>query len=571
MSFDGIMTRAITHEMTEHLSKGKITKIYQPFPTELIFVIRSKGKSHKLLLSANASYPRVHITEQQYENPKVPPMFCMLLRKHLEGGVIDVIEQPGMERMIIFNIASRNEIGDITHKRLIVEIMGRHSNISLVDADTELIVDCVKHIPPSQNRYRTLLPGSPYVFPPAQDKINPLDTDEETFIRKLDFNSGKIDRQIVQQFEGLAPIVANEIVYGSQLGNKQSLSSSFMTLMEKVKSHDYSPQMVITDKKEYFSVIELSHLKGEATHFKDVSTLLDRFYFGKAERDRVKQRASDLERFLRNELKKNEQKIPKLKSTLSNSEKADTFKLYGELITANIYQLERGMNKAEVPNYYDENAEMITIPMDTQKTPSENAQHYFKKYNKMKNSIEHIHQQLEETNDEIRYLESLLQQLESASASDVEEIREELEDGHYLKKRKNVQKRKKNDKPSIERYRSTKDVDIWVGKNNKQNDYLTNKFANAYDTWLHTKDIPGSHVVIRDSDPDETTLLEAANIAAYFSKAKHSGSVPVDYTHIKHVKKPSGAKPGFVTYDHQKTIHVTPDEDLVYQLRQRNS
>lgn len=570
MSFDGIMTRAITHELTEQLSKGKITKIYQPFPTELILVVRSKGKSHKLLLSANASYPRVHITEQQYENPKVPPMFCMLLRKHLEGGVIDEIEQPGMERLIILNIASRNEIGDITHKRLIIEIMGRHSNISLIDADTDVILDCVKHIPPSQNRYRTLLPGSKYVFPPAQEKINPLEADEDTFIRKLDFNSGKLDRQIVQQFEGVAPLVANEIIHRSKLGDRKSLSESFIHLMEKVNAHEYTHQMVSTAKKEYFSVVEMTHLKGEATTFDSVSTLLDRFYFGKAERDRVKQQASDLERFLRNELKKNEQKIPKLKATLSNSEKAETVKLYGELITANIYQLERGMNKAEVPNYYDENAAMITIPLDTQKTPSENAQHYFKKYNKLKNSIQHIHQQLEETNEEIRYLESLLQQLESASASDVEEIREELEEGRYLKKRKNVQKRKKNDKPSIERYRSSTDIDIWVGKNNKQNDYLTNKFANAYDTWLHTKDIPGSHVVIRESEPDETTLLEAANIAAYFSKAKHSGSVPVDYTHIKYVKKPSGAKPGFVTYDHQKTLHVTPDENLVYKLRQRN-
>ncbi|MCF6137046.1 Rqc2 family fibronectin-binding protein [Pseudalkalibacillus berkeleyi] len=569
MSFDGIMTRAITHELKEQVAQGKITKIYQPFPTELILVVRSKGKSHKILLSANASYPRVHLTEQQYENPKVPPMFCMLLRKHLEGGVIDQIEQPGMERMIIFHVAARNEIGDITHKRLIIEIMGRHSNITVIDADTNQILDCVKHIPPSQNRYRTMLPGSTYMFPPEQDKLNPLETDEETFIRKLDFNSGKIDKQIVQQFEGIAPLVANEIIARTKLGDRQSLSRSFVELMNNVNEHVYKPQMILTETKEYFSVVELTHIKGERSEFTSVSTMLDRFYFGKAERDRVKQRASDLEKFLRNELKKNQHKIPKLRSTLSNSEKADQFKLYGELITANIYQLDRGMNKAEVQNFYEEEAPLITVPLDTQKTPSENAQHYFKKYNKLKNSIQYIQQQLKETDDEIRYLESLLQQLESASASDVEEIREELEEGHYLKKRKNVRKRKKNDKPSIEKYLSSSNVEIWVGKNNKQNDYLTNKFANAYDIWLHTKDIPGSHVVIRNSEPDETTIMEAANIAAYFSKAKHSSSVPVDYTHVKHVKKPSGAKPGFVTYDNQKTVHITPDENLVYNLRHK--
>ncbi|WP_261132733.1 NFACT family protein [Bacillus sp. Marseille-Q3570] len=568
MSFDGIMTRAITHELTENLAQGKITKIYQPFPTELIFVIRSKGKSKRVLLSANASFPRIHITEQQYENPKVPPMFCMLLRKHLEGGIIDRIEQSGLERIVTFHIASRNEIGDITHKLLIVEIMGRHSNISLVDADSNVILDCVKHIPPTQNRHRTLLPGSTYIFPPAQNKANPLEADEDAFIRRLDFNSGKLDRQIVSNFEGISPLVAKEIISRSKLGDHSSLSSSFLKVMENVRNHIYQPTMLVTDDKEYYSVVELSHLKGEMTHFHTISNLLDRYFFGKAERDRVKQQANDLEKFLRNELKKNEQKLPKLEETLSNSEKAETFKLYGELITANIYQLSRGMKEAELPNYYDENRGTVTIPLDNQKTPSENAQHYFKRYNKLKNSIQYVHEQINETQDEIKYLESLVQQLDSASASDVEEIREELEEGHYLKK-KNKSKQKKNHKPAIEHYRSTSDVDIWVGKNNKQNDYLTNKFANANDVWLHTKDIPGSHVVIRSNNPDETTLQQAANIAAYFSKAKHSGSVPVDYTFIKHVKKPSGAKPGFVTYDHQKTIYVTPDEDLVFQLLQR--
>ncbi len=567
MSFDGIMTRAITHELTEQLSQGKITKIYQPFPTELIFVIRSKRKSKRVLISANASFPRIHLTEQQYENPKAPPMFCMLLRKHLEGGVIDRIEQTGLERIITFHIASRNEIGDITHKLLIVEIMGRHSNISLVDTDSNIILDCVKHIPPAQNRHRTLLPGSAYVFPPEQHKTNPLKADEDTLIRKLDFNTGKLERQIVQKFEGISPLAANEIISRAKLGDRSSLASSFVAVMNDVKNHTYHPVMTATDKKEYFSVIELTHLKGENTRFETISSLLDRYFFGKAERDRVKQQATDLEKFLRNELKKNQQKLPKLKETLSNSEKAETFKLYGELITANIYQLSRGVKEAELPNYYDEDGGTVKVPLDNQKTPSENAQHYFKRYNKLKNSIQYVHEQIAETNDEIKYLESLLQQLESASASDVEEIREELEEGHYLKK-KTRQKQKKNKKPAIEHYRSSSDLDIWVGKNNKQNDYLTNKFASPNDIWLHTKDIPGSHVVIRSNNPDETTLMEAANIAAYFSKAKHSGSVPVDYTFIKHVKKPSSSKPGFVTYDNQKTLYVTPDESLVYHLQQ---
>ncbi|WLD95097.1 NFACT family protein [Alkalihalobacillus sp. AL-G] len=567
MSFDGILTRAMVHELSQHITQGKITKIYQPFSNDLIFVIRSKGQTHRLFISSNASFPRINLTAQSYENPKEPPMFCMLLRKHLEGGVIDRIEQPGLERILYIHIKSRNEIGDLTYKRLVVEIMGRHSNITLVDGNTDLILDCIKHIPPSMNRHRTLLPGSEYILPPSQNKQNPLKADEDAILRKLDFNSAKLDKQLVQQFEGLSPLIAKEIVSRAKLGDRKSLVQSFLDVMEEIKQNRYQPQMVLTSTKEYFSVVSLSHLDGENTTFSTVSQLLDRFYFGKADRDRVKQQASDLERFLRNELKKNQSKIPKLEKNLVDTKKADQFQLYGELITANIYQLKKGMKEAVVPNYYDEKAEEITIPLDLQKTPSENAQFYYKKYNKLKKSVQYIHEQITATTLEANYLDSLLQQLESASASDVSEIREELEEGGYLKRRKLTSKRKNNKKPSIEHYVSSSEVDIWVGKNNKQNDYLTNKFANSNDTWLHTKDIPGSHVVIRNAKPDEATLLEAANIAAYFSKAKNSGSVPVDYTAIKHVKKPAGAKPGFVTYDNQKTIYVTPDESLVYQLR----
>ncbi|WP_257350153.1 Rqc2 family fibronectin-binding protein [Pseudalkalibacillus decolorationis] len=567
MSFDGILTRAMVHELKQHITQGKITKIYQPFSNDLIFVIRSNGKNQRLFLSSNASFPRIHLTDRSYENPKEPPMFCMLLRKHLEGGVIDRIEQPGLERVIYIYIKSRNEIGDLTYKKLIVEIMGRHSNITLVDAETELILDCIKHIPPSINRHRTLLPGSLYILPPEQNKENPLMADSDTILRKLDFNSARLDKQIVQQFEGLSPLVAKEIVSRAKLGDRQSLIQSFVKVMDEINHHSYQPQMVFNQTKEYYSVLDLTHLGGEPTRFTTVSELLDRFYFGKADRDRVKQQATDLERFLRNDLKKNEQKIPKLERTLEDTKKADQYKLYGELLTANIYQLKRGLKEANVINYYDEKADTITIPLNQQKTPSENAQFYYKKYNKLKKSVQFIHEQISATKSEVYYLESLIQQLESASASDVTEIREELEEGGYLKRKKTNTKKKNNKQPSIERYISSSEVDIWVGKNNKQNDYLTNTFANRNDTWLHTKDIPGSHVVIREAKPDETTLLEAANIAAYFSKAKHSGSVPVDFTAVKNVKKPSGAKPGFVTYDNQKTIYVTPNESLVYQLR----
>ncbi|MCM3409025.1 NFACT RNA binding domain-containing protein [Metabacillus litoralis] len=569
MSFDGLFTYAITEELKSVLLNGKITKIHQPYKYDLIFQVRSAGKNHKLFLSAHPSYARIHLTNENYENPSEPPMFCMLLRKHLEGGVIEKIEQPEMERIIIFDIRSRNELGDITVKRLMVEIMGRHSNIILVDKDREMILDSVKHLSPAVNRHRTVLPGHPYVLPPGQEKVNPLGADEDLLLRKLDFNAGRIDQQLVQNFAGISPLFAKEVTFRAGLVNRKTLPNAFLDILSDVKEHKFEPTIYELDNREQFYMIRLAHLtEAKTKSFSTISETLDRYYYGKAERDRVKQQGNDLERFMVNEKKKNEKKIKKLAATLDQAEKASEFQLYGELITANIYAISKGDKQAEVINYYDEENNMMTIPLDVQKTPSENAQKYFSKYQKAKNSVEVVHEQIDIAQREIDYFDSLIQQIESASPKDIEEIREELIEGAYLKQRqsKNL-KKKKSQKPVLEHYSSSDGTEIIVGKNNKQNEYLTNKFAARDDIWLHTKDIPGSHVVIRSSNPSEETILEAANIAAYFSKARSSSSVPVDFTTIRHVKKPSGSKPGYVIYDHQQTVYVTPNEDLVFQLR----
>ncbi|WP_226674285.1 NFACT family protein [Rossellomorea aquimaris] len=566
MSFDGLFTRNMTKELNESLLHGRINKIHQPYKNEIIMIIRANGKNHKVLLSAHPSYSRVQITNENYENPSVPPMFCMLLRKHLEGYIIEGINQVELDRMIIFEVKGRNEIGDISYKQLIIEIMGRHSNIILVDKGRNMILDSIKHISPSMNTHRTVLPGHTYVLPPQQDKKDPLEATKDDVLRALDFNAGKLDKQIVQSFAGISPLYAKEVIHRAGIGNQSTIAESFLSLIHHAKTFDKNPTL-ITGEKETFYWMDLEHLKGEKHTFSSLSELLDRFFYQKAARDRVKQQGNDLERFIRNERDKNINKIEKLKKTLDDAQQADRYQLLGELLTSNLYAVERGMTEVSVVNYYDENGESITIPLNPQKSPSDNAQNYFSRYQKAKNAITIVHEQIEKAQEEIVYLEQLLQQLESASTKDVEEIREELEEEGYLRARKQTKKRKLNSKPVLEQYTSSDGTQILVGKNNKQNDYLTNRVAGREEIWLHTKDIPGSHVVIKNPNPSEQTIKEAANIAAYFSKARESSSVPVDFTEVKQVKKPKGAKPGFVIYDGQQTVYVTPDLDLVRALR----
>jgi predicted ribosome quality control (RQC) complex YloA/Tae2 family protein len=568
MSFDGIFTYAMIKELKQTIESGRITKIHQPFKHELVIQVRAHGQNHKLLLSAHPSYARVHLTNESYENPAEPPMFCMLLRKHLEGSIIESIKQVDLDRMIIIETKGRNEIGDLSVKQLIIEIMGRHSNIILVDKESNTIIDSIKHLPPSINRHRTVLPGYEYIAPPSQGKTNPLFINEETVIKKLDFNSGKLAEQLVENFAGISPVFAKEAVFRAGLANRTTLPKSFIAMIDDIKSGHITPQIYYNNTKETFYVLPLMHLQGEAKRFSTLSEMLDRYYFGKAERDRVKQQANDLERFIANEKAKNEKKIKKLKQSLKDAEKAEQYRLYGELLTANLYAIQRGDKEIEVINYYDENGGTVVIPLDPQKSPSENAQSYFQKYQKAKNSVHIIEEQIERAKQEIDYFERLLQQMESASPKDVEEIREELIEEGYLRARQSKQtKKQKQGKIELEKYIASDGTEILVGKNNKQNDYLTNKLAHKDEIWLHTKDIPGSHVVIRSKNPSEQTILEAANLAAYFSKAKHSSSVPVDYTQIRYVKKPSGAKPGFVIYENQQTVYVTPNEDLVIQMK----
>lgn len=586
MALDGLVVRSLVHELSP-MTGVRINKIYQPTEYDIVIQLRAQGSNYKLLLSANPTYPRIHLTDGVFLNPTEAPMFCMLLRKHCEGGIIEDIRQIGMERIVHLTVRQRDELGDISVKTIVIEIMGRHSNIILTDPATGNVLDGIHHVTPAISSYRIVMPGCSYVSPPDQGKEDPLTVSEAAFLQAMsespsepDSDSGTqglpaYDQKIVRQYSGISPLVAKEIVYRAALGSAdldlQAVWTAFRGIMSDIASHQYRPTIVEETKsgKAFFSVIELSQLKGETEAFESASACLESYYGEKAEKDTVKQRVADLHRFLQNERSKNIKKLDKLDTTLQEARNADQYRILGELLTASLHQLHKGDKSAEVVNYYDENQATVKVELDPQLSPSDNAQRYYKKYTKMKNSLIAVQEQIQSTHEEVAYMDSLLQQLNDAALTDIDEIREELVEQGYLRNRSKKQKKKKkaDNKPALSCFLSSEGIPLYVGKNNTQNEYVTNRLAGSSDTWLHTKDIPGSHVVIRSASYGEATLHEAAQLAAYYSQAKSSSQVPVDYTLIKHVRKPNGAKPGFVIYDNQKTLFVTPDEKLVKGLQ----
>ncbi|WP_010301683.1 Rqc2 family fibronectin-binding protein [Kurthia senegalensis] len=562
MAYDGLFTVAMTHEL-QKLVTGRIARIHQPNAQEIVFTVRANGRNDKLLFSVHPSYARVQITEQSIENPPEPPMFCTLLRKHIEGGFIESIEQLGADRVIVLTITSTDEIGDPITRKLYAEIMGRHSNLVLVDTENGKIVDSLKHLPPSVNSYRTVLPGFEYLTPPAQDRENPL----TITLNELDgfFGIPRDPKEIMNHFVGFSPLQAKEFVHRAE-ASEQSMADLFQPFIQQFKDGGTVPTYAEIGNKVVFSPIELTHLDGQTTAYPTLSALLDRVFFARAERDRVKQQAGDLERWLHSEISKLKLKLKKLGQDLKRAQNLDQYQLYGELLMANLYAFEKGLTEVTVTNYYTN--EPITIPISVRKTPIENAKSYYAKYTKFKHALIKVQQQIDKTNEDLAYFDMIAQQVEQAAPADIEEIREELADQGYMKLKKS-KRRKKPTKPQPETYVSSTGTRISVGKNNKQNDYLTFKLAHRNDIWMHTKDIPGSHVVIHTAEPDEPTIREAANLASYFSKARASSSVPVDYTQIRHVKKPNGSKPGFVIFFEQKTIFIDPDEDAIMKLEKK--
>lgn len=563
MAFDGMFTRKMVEDL-QFLVSGRIHKINQPENDTIIMVIRQQRQNHQLLLSIHPNFARIHLTTKKYDNPFEPPMFARVFRKHLEGGRILAIRQIGNDRRIEMDVESKDEIGDTIHRTVILEIMGKHSNLILVNEERK-ILEGFKHLTPNTNQFRTVMPGFQYEVPPTQHKQNPYAYTGAQVLQHIDFNAGKIDRQLLQTFEGFSPLITKEITSRRHFMTTQTLPEAFDEVMAETKA---TPQPVFHKNhetgKEDFYFMKLHQFYDDCVTYDSLHELLDRFYDARGERERVKQRANDLVKLVQQLLQKYQNKLSKLVDEQAGTEEKENQQLYGELITANIYQLKPGARQLETVNYYT--GENVTIPLNPQKSPAENAQYYYKQYNRMKTRERELTHQITLTEENIAYFENIEQQLSHIQVHEIDDIREELAEQGFIKQKKK-QKKKKQQKIQLQSYVSTDGDTILVGKNNKQNDYLTNKRAQKSHLWFHTKDIPGSHVVILNDVPSDKTIEEAAMIAAYFSKAGQSGQIPVDYTTIRNVHKPSGSKPGFVTYDNQKTLYATPDYDMIRRLK----
>lgn len=556
MAFDGIVTRAMVRELQDRILLGKIEKVYQPEADELVFHIHTKNGNVKLLASVGSAHARVCFITENPVNPPAPLAFCMLLRKHLQGGRITEITQKDSERIIEISLETLNELGFTMSKKLIFEIMGKHSNIVLMDIASGKIIDSIKRVSFDVNRVRQILPGMIYQYPPAQDKIPFLEISAEQ-LEALPADG----KAILRSVGGIAPAFAEELALRPGVQRSGYLSD----VLAAIESPNHADARVYLDESGApidFYPVALSELEESCTvqHFGDLSSAME-FYFGKKESsNQGRQKSHDLIRSVNALLDKMYLKKKRLSEDLLKAENSEDLRLYGELLTANIHLIQPGMKSVEVTNYYD--GSTLTIPLDVKLSPSKNAQHYFKKYGKSKTAIKEKQIQLDENEAEIKYLESVLSFLENTDdVAEIESIRAELVETGYIRRRRQAGGfKEKKYKPVPYRYTLSNGMSVLVGRNNKENDILTFKTAGNKDLWLHTKDIPGSHVIVQSggAELDEEAVWEAAAIAAYHSKARTSENVPVDYVQIKYVKKPAGAKPGMVIFTNNRTVYVNP-------------
>ena len=549
MSFDGFFLHHMVEELRAELLNGRIQKINQPFDQELVLQIRSNRQSHRLLLSAHPVFGRIQLTETTFENPAQPSTFIMVLRKYLQGAVIESIEQIENDRIVEITVSNKNEIGDDIQATLIIEIMGKHSNILLVDKSSNKVLEVIKHIGFSQNSYRTLLPGATYIAPPSTEALNPFTIKDEKLFEILQTQE-LTAKNLQSLFQGLGRDTAIEL--------ENLLTDDRLSKFRDFFKQETNP--CLTDKS--FSCVPFStKIEGR---FSSLSQLLDVFYKDKAERDRVKQQASELIRRVENELQKNRQKLKKQEKELQATENAEEFRQKGELLTTFLHQVPNDQDQVDLDNYYTN--QPITIALDKALTPNQNAQKYFKRYQKLKEAVKYLTELIEETKATILYLESVETVLNQAGLDEIAEIREELIQTGFIRRRQRekIQKRKKPEKYLA----SDGKTIILVGRNNLQNEELTFKIARKEELWFHAKDIPGSHVVISGNlNPSDEVKTDAAELAAYYSKGRLSNLVQVDMIEVKKLNKPTGGKPGFVTYTGQKTLRVTPDSEKIESMK----
>jgi len=579
MALDGLVISALCSELNQKLAGTRIDKIHQPEKDELLISVRGYGVAYKLLVCANPSFPRLHLSNIQKENPQTPPMFCMLLRKHISGGKILSVTQEGFDRIVNIAIESYDEMGYLSPKNLIVEIMGKHSNIILTDSNGK-ILDSIIHVDFSVSSVRQILPGLKYELPPSQGKKNPLDISRDDVAFALENSEKEVWKQLLENYDGISPLVAREAVFraigmcdakGIEVTRQdlEKVAVNFYAIIEDIKTGDFNPCIVTekaTKKPLDFCAIDIGQYSTSATveHFPSMNEAVESFYMKKASSESIRQRSGDLLKFLQTSLDRCYKKLQIQDQTLKKAAKREKYKMYGDLITSNIYRIEQGMENVTLENFYSENMEEVTIPLKTDLSPSKNAQRYYTKYNKEKTAETETLKQKELNENEINYLESVKEAvLMCETNSEITQIRDELIEEGYLKNKGRLIKKKKEVITPMH-FVSDDGYDIYVGKNNKQNDYVTLKLSRSTDIWFHTKEIHGSHAIVKTDDamlvPDET-YFQAARLAAYYSKGRGSENVPVDYTEVKNVKKPSGAKPGMVIYVDYNTLYVTPSEE----------
>ncbi len=584
MPFDGLVLAAIRHELERELLDGRIDRIYQPSPLEINLLIHRAGTRFRLLLSAHPENARVHLTGQIRENPPSPPVFCMVLRKHLEGGRIRGIHQLGLDRILVLQIQGYNDLGEPCLKELICEIMGRHSNIILVNPDTKQIIDAIKRYTYAVSRHREVLPGREYIPPPEQHKLNPLELKEEEFRQALLEAPLETPVAAVLQriLDGISQVMAREILYRAGLAQDLILDhcgehelvvlwQAIQQMAGAIARGEFQPSLVLDEqgRPREFAAFDLTHFHAFTRRQGNMNALVDLFYTAREEDHDYQSKKQSLLTVVRREMGRLSQKLSLQEESLGKAERAEEYRILGELLMVNLYCLKKGLSEVTLENFYDPEKKMVTISLDPRLSPVQNAQAYFKKYTKAKQTREETGNRIEQTQRELEYLKSVETAITQATTvPELVEIREELEEQGYLKPA-NREKKREPEKPRPLVFTSSDGFTILVGRNNKQNDYLTLRLAKGEDVWLHTRDIPGSHVLIRTGGRTvpETTLAEAASLAAYFSRARESQNVPVDYTLCRNVHKPRGARPGYVIYTGQRTLTVNPDQELVERLK----
>ena len=577
MPFDAIFMNALAGELRSKLIGGKVDKLYQPARDEAVLHMRAGRDNVRLLLSASPAHPRAQLTKVPRENPETPPMFCMLLRKHFTGARLLELTQPPMERLLDFRFETLDELGDRVERRLVLECIGRKSNLIMLDGAGR-ITDCMRRADGDLSVKRPVMPGLYYQLPEPTGRLDPSAMTPDELRSHVLANAPEGDSQdkwLLDSFNGLSPLIARELVFQGE-GSREGLAERFNQLMERVRAGDYTPTVLIKDGKPmdftFMPVLQYGP-KVELKRYDTFSQLLDDFYEQKEAQERVKQRGQDFIRSVTQARNRTAKKIVNQEGDLARSADREKLRQYGDIITTNFCQMSKGQTVLRAQNYYDPECKDVDIPLDPLLTPQQNAAKYYKDYKKAQKAEEMLTIQLEKNRRELDYLDSVLQMITlSEGDKDLQEIRQELMDNGYLKQHK----RKMTAKGRVKivhakpmEFRSSSGLTILVGKNNSQNDRLTTKDADKRDLWLHAQKLHGSHVILKTGgvEPDEQSLTEAAMLAAWFSQGRESGQVPVDYTPVKVVKKPAGAKPGYVIYNTYRTVYVTPNEDFVRALR----